>query len=245
MSIGWRNRWGPAARASSTTRWEGTRPPGSTRSTRCGPPSSGECPPSMATPATRRRAGRWSPWGAPVREARPGSMRRCVPGPGRGGWTRRASAPPQPPPPPPGEEPRGGEPPGVGGGASRGLRQGRVRRLPVEHVLLTAQREPQHLREVEGRVAPSPQNLLLAGEAVGDDERVRAGFTHVGEQHALAARHGRVVVGRLVAERPRHAAAARLRRLPVEARLVQLLLLGLVLHHRVVVAVRLHHPLSG
>src|SRR5438105_2779453 len=58
-------------------------------------------------------------------------------------------------------------------------------------------------------------DLLATTESVGDDQRVRGGFTHARQKHAFADAHGDVVVLALEAERAGHPAAAGIEMSPV------------------------------
>src|SRR5207248_11369928 len=84
---------------------------------------------------------------------------------------------------------------------------------------------------------PALLDLAAAGEAVGDDERVRGGLPDLRQEHSLPARHRDVVVAVLVAPAAGHAAAARVELLDLDAEPLEQLPLGLRPAGRLVVAV--------
>src|SRR5437667_242910 len=76
----------------------------------------------------------------------------------------------------------------------------------------------EHLRYVQRRAQGTVADLVAATETVGDDQRLPCGIAHGGQQRDLPHPHRALVVPRLVAERARHAAAARLYRTRDEPR---------------------------
>src|SRR5438477_44018 len=109
---------------------------------------------------------------------------------------------------------------------------------------LAVAREHEHLREVERLAARAVLHLRPAGEPVRDDERVRRGLTGRGEQRALAAGHGHVVVLCLVPPRAGQAATARVERLDLRAHPLEQLLVGRDPARRLVVAVPVEQHLA-
>src|SRR4029077_2532962 len=83
-------------------------------------------------------------------------------------------------------------------------------------------------------------NLLAATEAVGDDQCVARGVANLWQQDSLADAHGDLVVIALESERAGHSAASGVRLLDIESDLAHYLQLGLELHDRRVMTMRLH-----
>ena len=90
-----------------------------------------------------------------------------------------------------------------------------------DRAALMSQGHRQHVGQVKRAAARRLRDLLATAEAVGDQQRVAGCSAHGGQQHALAHRHGDVVVARLEAEAAGHAAATAVRDLDVQLEPVQ------------------------
>ena len=83
------------------------------------------------------------------------------------------------------------------------------------------ERQVKHLCQMQSAAFCQLRNLLLAAEAIGDNQSLRIRFPYCRQKHALAAGHRDVIFLFFKSKRARHAATARLQHLAIKPKFLQ------------------------